>query len=120
MLMDDRPLRLPPLYTEEEAAKALGISIDTMRRERKAGNIGHTMIGGRPRYTEPQLIAYIDRKTVPPCKNTESATTGYLADPTQNNGAARGSISERDRHAAHLSALKTLRPPGRGSPNGSH
>jgi len=121
MVTDEPPVRLPRLFKEDKAAEALDVSTDTLRRERRRGEIGFILIGGRPHYTENQLNDYLARKTVPPCSNnTESAITGCPSGETQNSGVARGSIRRRDRRAAHLSALTTLRPPGRGSPNGSH
>jgi len=55
---DDRmtePLRIPRLLTEREAAEALGVSPDTLTRERRRGRVTHTRIGGRIRYTEMHL-----------------------------------------------------------------
>jgi hypothetical protein len=40
---------LPKLFSERAAAEALGISIDTLRRERKRARIAHIMIGSRIR-----------------------------------------------------------------------
>ena len=60
---------LPSLRTEQEVAKALGVSVDTIKRERRRGSIGYTKIGGRPRYTDAQIADYIKSKEVPPCAN---------------------------------------------------
>ncbi len=45
----------PKLMNERDAAAALGVSLDTLRRERKRGRIGYTVVGGRPRYLERHL-----------------------------------------------------------------
>ena len=59
----DRPepllLLLPPRFTEPEAARELGISTDTVRRERKRGRLGYTRIGRRIFITLDQLHAYV-------------------------------------------------------------
>jgi excisionase family DNA binding protein len=108
------PLHIPNLMTEREAAGALGVSLDTLRRLRRRNAISFTMIGGRVRYTEAQLLAYIERETRP-CHESKaavparSATIGSRADPTLLSGAGRGSIPNVDRQSVHLLALKTFR-----------
>ncbi len=57
-------MQLPHLLTEREAAAALGISIDTLRRERRRGRIDYVKIGARVRHTEKHLVDYIENGTV--------------------------------------------------------
>lgn len=48
-----------------EAARALGMSLTTLDRERKAGRIEFTMIGGSIRFRREALDAYVARRTTP-------------------------------------------------------
>ena len=116
----------PDLLTERQAADALGVSIDTLRRERKRRRIGYIMIGGRPRYTDRQLAAYISLREVKPCDENsnqlapdKSATTGSAGGRIAPCGAERGSTPTLDRRAEHRSALMILQPPASRSRNGS-
>ncbi|MDJ0391479.1 hypothetical protein QMO56_25585 [Roseomonas sp. E05] len=119
------PVSLPRLLTEVVAAERLGISIDTLRRERRRQRIGYTLIGGRPRYTERHLADYITANEVAPCAKADrissaaSGITGSPAAPTVRSGAAPGLIPSRDRRAAHLSALTILSKPSSRSRSGS-
>lgn len=54
-------LALPKLLTESEAAEQLGVSVDTMQRERKRGRMPFRKIGGRIKYTPDDLLRYIER-----------------------------------------------------------
>lgn len=50
------------LHTEAEAAALLGVSRQTLKRERKRGRIEYTLLGVRGiRYTQAQLHDYLDR-----------------------------------------------------------
>ena len=103
-------IRLPRLLTEAEAAQALGVSVDTLRRERKAGKIRHTVIRGRIRYTENHLLEYIEAGERGACTasaisdSAKSEDVGCQSGLTAPRGVGPGSISEPDRHAAHHSA----------------
>jgi excisionase family DNA binding protein len=118
---------VPQLLTEREAATVLGVSVDTLRRERRRRRIGYIMIGGRPRYTPQHLRAYISLREVHPCDESSSdllaqdtsATTGLADGQTAPPGAARGSIPTSDRLAEHRSALMILQPQGSRSRSGS-
>lgn len=119
------PTSFPRLMKEREAAAALGVSIDTLRRERQRGRIGYAVVGGRPRYLERHLAAYLDQQDVKPCESeptarAKSATTGSLSGPTPPCGVAPGSMLLPDRQAAHRLALTILQPPASPSPDGSH
>jgi excisionase family DNA binding protein len=110
----NQPIRLPRLLTEGEAADALGVSVDTVRRERKADKIRHTVIGGRVRYTENHLVAYIEAGERGACtagaisESANSVAIGSQSGLTAQLGAAPGSISEADRRLAHRSAQMIL------------
>jgi Helix-turn-helix domain len=87
--MVDLP-HLPKLFSERAATEALGISIDTLRRQRKRARIAHIMIGGRIRYTEMHLIRYIKEHECPTKSSGsgKSADTGSASGLTPDRGAA--------------------------------
>jgi hypothetical protein len=114
------------LFPEREAARILGISPDTLRRERKRGRIGYVMIGRRPRYAHWQLAEYVSLREVKPCDENsdqlapdKSPTTGSAGGRIAPCGAERGSTPSLDRRAEHLSALTILQKPGSRSRGGS-
>ena|SRR5690242_18777779 len=107
-------IRMPQLLTEFKAAEALGVSVDTLRRERKAGKIRSTMIRGRVRYTPDYLLDYIKAGERGACtagaisESANSVAIGSQSGLTAQLGAAPGSISEADRRLAHRSAQMIL------------
>ena len=119
-----RILSLPRLLTDEDVAAALGCSTQTVKRERRRGRLGYTRVGGRIRYTEAQITAYLqDRRKEPSCESEKtgsarSATIGLAGDQTAPRGAAPGSIQEHDRHNAHRLAQIILMKPSSRSPRG--
>lgn len=46
-------------YTEEEAAQLLGVSRDTLRREREDGRITAIRVRSQVRYPHAQLVRYL-------------------------------------------------------------
>ena len=86
---------LPTLFTEHEAARTLGVSIDTMRRVRRRGEIGYRIIARRPKYTAEDLRRYIDEQAVEPCQSeingsAESADTASPARQSRRTGKSPG------------------------------
>ena len=117
-------VQFPRLLTEREADAALGVSIDTLRRERKSGRLGYLNVRGRPRYLERHLLAYLDAQDVKPCESEptgrgRSGTTGFPDAPIPPSGAAPGSTPPAARRVAHRLALTILQPPESPSPGGS-
>ena len=108
---DQPPLRLPRLYSERDAAEVLGISVDTIRRERQRRKLAFTRIAGRIRYTETSLSSYIEDMTEP-CrkKPSSSAPTSSTSDEAPITGADAGTTLPLDRHAAHRLAQATFKP----------
>jgi excisionase family DNA binding protein len=107
-------IRLPRLLSERESAAALGVSIETLRRLRRAGAITFTRIGGRIRYTEDHLLAYIEKETRacrenPQTDPARSGISGSADGPTPPPGAAPGSIHNLDRQSAHRLAQRIFR-----------
>lgn len=118
-------LHLPRLMDEPTAAAALGMSIDTLQRLRKARQITFRRLSPRKiRYTDADVAAYIERSATP-CADVEmtdresSVATGFRAGETAPRGAGRGLTRTPDRHAVFHSALTTLSAPNSSSPNGS-
>ncbi|MFK4046167.1 helix-turn-helix domain-containing protein [Roseomonas mucosa] len=111
--------------TEAQLAESVGVSVDTIRRARRAGQIGFIMLGKKPRYLPRHLTEYLEAREVRPCAaneritSAESVTTGSASVPTVRSGAALGSIPLLDRRAAHHSALTILSKPSSRSRSGS-
>src|SRR4051794_19309337 len=107
------PVRLPRLLSEAEAAEALGVSHDTLLRERRRDRISYTLIGNRVRYTEAHLAEYIESRTKR-CRVSDTsdpeklAGSGSAGGPIPTNGAGPGSIATLDRLAAHRLASLIL------------
>ena len=108
---------LPKLYTEAEAAEELGVSVATLRRERKRRRIGFKRIGQRKvKYTDAHLAEYLERQDVEPCPDEtsgsgKSADTGSPARPSPPTGKSPGSTPTPDSgEAAALARQIFARP----------
>ena len=118
------PIQLPGLMTERDAAERLGVHVETLRRERKLGRIGHVLIGKRPRYTSTHIHAYITASEVqpwregPPTNPAESAPSGYPSGRTAPSGAGHGTTGEAGKRAANRLARRILSKPTSRLPNG--
>ncbi|WP_420798720.1 helix-turn-helix domain-containing protein [Nitratireductor pacificus] len=102
--------------SEGEAAKALGVSNDTLQRMRKRGDIGYLKVGGRYRYTEQILLEYIESRTVKACAKSESGSeklpgTGSLSARVRRDGTRPGSTPLPDKQSAFRSAQRTFGKP---------
>ena len=112
-----KPIRLPKLHKEHKAAKALNVSVYTLRRLRKARKIGYTRIGERAHYTDRHLADYIEKENVEPCQDSKtsglagSAITGCRSDQTVRSGAGPGSIPQLGRQDAHRLAQTIFKRP---------
>lgn len=97
--------------TEAEAAIALGISIGTLRAERKAGRIAHTGIRSLIRYREADLTEYLERNRKP-CRDqshpTELASSSCIAGRVARSGTSVGMIADQDRPDARALAQQVL------------
>ena len=90
VVMTGERLCLPRGYTEEEAAALLTeagweITARTLRRARDAGTISFRQFGGKVRYTEADLLAYIERGKTTATTGTVSSTAAIT--PTQPRAA---------------------------------
>ncbi len=105
-------------WTEREAAAILGVSLNTLRRERRLGRIGHTAVGRRPRYMKSHIANYLKANETSPCQKLEGAQHPWLASGsasalTAHNGAGHGLTQKHDKRAEHRSALLMLRLPSK-------
>jgi len=88
---------VPEMLFEDEAAAKLRISIDTLRRIRKRGEITSRKISGRWRYTDADLMEYQESQKVESwvARNNESAKspdTGSLGVQSRRTGMRPGTI----------------------------
>jgi predicted site-specific integrase-resolvase len=111
---------IPVLLNEADAAIALGCSVDTLQRMRRAGTIRFRRIGmgrGRIRYTHSDILDYLARSEENACLTpAKSDLTGSASDQTAQTGAEHG--SKVDKHAASRLAQRNFRKPTTGSLNG--
>lgn len=102
---------LPILLTEKEAAEKLFISLATIRREMQREKIAYRRIGGSIKYTESDLIEYLDNGRVP-CKTSntpdKSESIGCQSEKDRTPGAEPGSTSVHDKQSAHRLAQMTF------------
>ena len=108
---------LPRLLTPKMVAEQLGVSVETVHRERKRRRLGFVKVGGQIRHTDDQLHAYLRSGREDPCAGTfgtaseKSEATGSVSGPAAQHGTAPGSMPQLDRLAAHRSAQMILTKP---------
>ncbi len=106
-------IRLPEAFTEAKAAELLtaagwDISERTLRRAREKGEIAFRMIGGKVRYTEADLLDYLERGRRCEAKgettNPGSSFKGTGSDASQepNPGTTAGTRLESARSVGDL------------------
>jgi excisionase family DNA binding protein len=71
------------LLDERQAADRLGVSVYTLQRIRKRGEIGFTKIGNRYRYTAEAITAYLKSKSVKPCQTSGSKSVTFTFPSTK-------------------------------------
>ncbi|MFQ5509482.1 MAG: helix-turn-helix domain-containing protein [Leptospirillia bacterium] len=108
-------LQLPKLFYLNEVASYLEVSTDTLRRDIRAGLLGFHRIGNKYRFTEEQIVSYLNVRRTDPCRGGTAPdrleNTGSPGGQTAVSGAERGSTTNLDRHAAHRSAQTLLKKP---------
>jgi excisionase family DNA binding protein len=97
------------MCTEKQAAEWLGVSVFTLRRIRKRGEIACYPIGGTYHYSIEQLETYLKSKELCPKSAFKSENTTSSSIPTPLSTKPDGTTLKLDKHAAHLYALKTLK-----------
>jgi excisionase family DNA binding protein len=98
---------VPHLLTEAEAARKLGIHVNTLRNLRRRGEISCRQVGKRARYTADDLNKYLARGWQSN-SDSKSETTGSPSVVVQTSGAKRGSTPVLDKHVASLLAQRTF------------
>lgn len=94
-------IHIPELFTESQAAAKIGISEESLARERKAGRIAYQPIGKRGiRYRATHIADYLDLLEVEAtCKknksDSSSGNSGSQGGPTRQFGASPGSTRLR-------------------------
>jgi len=72
------------VYGREDAAEALGVSVETLDRYRERGELAYRKIGTLVRFTEGDLVAFLDSRAVPatrlPPDTARTATGGGRED----------------------------------------
>lgn len=56
---------MPTVYNKANAAKALGVSVETIDRYRKNGKLPYRQIGDRIIFTENDLTNFLDACAIP-------------------------------------------------------
>lgn len=99
--------------SEQEAADWLGVSVFTLQRIRKRGEIGHAKVGNRAQYTAKDLQSYVDSKSSKPCPKTvfKSVTTTSPSTKTPLYGKPHGTTPLPDKQSALALAQKTFKTP---------
>lgn len=101
--------KLPELYTEAFAAEYLGVAEITLSRIRKRGEISHIRVGKAIKYTEHQLLKYLEQQTCQPA--SDSANTGSNNAKDRPSGTGRG-VTQQDASSALRLAQETLQRHG--------
>jgi hypothetical protein len=100
---------------ERAVADRWGVSIYTVRRERKRGKVKAKRIGGRWQYREDWLREYEDQEDTL-CLSTSGSENGSsTSGPTAPTGVSVGSIQQLDRRDVHRSAQQIFKSPRSGS-----
>ena len=101
----------PKLYSEGAVAKALNLSLSTMARLRKDGQIPFIKLGAQIRYTPELIQEIIQVLTVPVCLKTvsKSGNTTSPANTIPQSGKQPGTTAKNDKLAAHHLAQKTFK-----------
>jgi excisionase family DNA binding protein len=111
-MVDQPPTQLPELFTEKEISEYLGCVKATLARKRRAGEISFTRVGGNVRYTEAQILQYLEDQTCPATNPgpIKSATTGSPDVRTGPSGTGHGA-ARPDGYDAAASLLRSLEKP---------
>jgi len=117
------PDQLPILMKEARAAQELDISIDTLQRIRKRGEISYRKVGSRYRYTPKDILEYLDNQRTacqPKKEQVKSAASGYQSETAHLIGTSPGLIPQLDRQSAAQLASQTFGKPKSSLRSTSH
>jgi excisionase family DNA binding protein len=105
--------------SEKEAAAFLGVSVYTLQRIRKRGEIEFAVVGGRNRYTHQFLENYL-KSSEQPCNTSasKSVTSGFPSGPPAPKiTTPQPSTGGPDKQTAAALAQTTFKKPKSFSPN---
>jgi excisionase family DNA binding protein len=110
-----------PTLTVDDVAKQLSVSAKTVRRELAAGRIGCVRLRRLVRFTQNQVLAYIEAQRSIPCPKNREAESAIDGSPVSasERGSARGTTPMRGKLAALCSALAIVATPHDDSRNRS-
>jgi Helix-turn-helix domain len=109
-------ISLPVWMEEQDLANRWNVSIFTVQRMRKRGEIRAKRIGGRWKYREDWVREYEEEETE--CQNNFASGSGFsTSGPTVRTGVSVGSIQKLDRRDVHRSAQQIFKSPRSGSQN---
>jgi Helix-turn-helix domain len=101
-------ISLPGWIEEQALAARWKVSIYTVQRMRKRGEVRAKRIGGRWKYREDWIQEYEDGET--PCLSSSGLGNGSsISGPTAQTGASAGSIQQLDRRDVHHSAQQIFK-----------
>ncbi|MBC9009227.1 helix-turn-helix domain-containing protein [Acetobacter tropicalis] len=89
------------LFTEKTAATRLGISLATLKRERRDKKIGYIKIRSRYRYTEDHLTDYLKRNEICPKANFELENISSIDVKIHKHGVLATTNQKQDKQSEH-------------------
>jgi len=106
--MSAEVVNIPRLLTEREAAAILDVSLATLRRKVKCGEIGCYEFCRKRKFSEDHLNAYLESVECPKkLKNGHTEECSSHVVPTAQTGIAAGFMQKPGRPARFPSALAT-------------
>uniref|UniRef100_UPI0039A6421E helix-turn-helix domain-containing protein n=1 Tax=Brucella pseudintermedia TaxID=370111 RepID=UPI0039A6421E len=117
--MSAETIKVPKLLTEREVAEILRISVCTLQRRRRNGEITARRIGAGWMYTEADILEYQERQKVVAWRESQIGQRklpdfGYPSAPTPQNTMQLGTtttVGGIDRHAASRLAQTIFKKP---------
>ena len=101
-----------PIWLDEQAvAQRLKVSVYTIQRMRKRGELKAKRIGAQWRYRSDWLREYEDKADTPCQKISGSEGSSLNAVATVRPGARAGSIQKADKRDVHRSAQEIFKRP---------
>lgn len=107
-----------PLLSEGDVANQLGVSVFTVQRMRKRGEIKSKKIRGRWKYRQEWLVEYLEKadNQCDAMTSSASGSTSLSVGAGATCGAPAGTTQIHDRQSAHLSAQATFKRRKSASP----
>ena len=103
--------QLPKLFKEVEVCRYFGVSLDTLRRERKCFGIGFVKIGKKTYYTKTHILEYLEKNTWKRRTTFGSVNTGSANAPGRKTSVELGMTKIPDKPDVHLLTQEILSTP---------